>query len=119
MRFDDLGGMDVLGMILTPPRGWNARPDNPARVILNSGLGPMDARVAYAHEVGHGLCHHVGMMSSLALGLEDKHEREAWEIASLLLIPERVVLEEKEVVRIAAACEVPEWLVEIWPLISV
>lgn len=119
VRYDDLGGMDVLGMIINPPGGWDVSAENPARVVINSQLGPADARLTYAHEIGHGICRHVGMLSSMALGMEGRHEREAWEIASLLLIPRHVVIEEREVSRIAAVAEVPEWLVKMWPCTSV
>lgn len=115
VRYDDLGGFDILGMIINPPGGWGASADNPARVVINNKLNEYEARITYAHEVGHGICHHVGLLSSMALGMEERHEREAWEVASLLLIPRHVIEEEREVSRIAAVAEVPEWLVRMWP----
>lgn len=118
IRYIDMAQMNALGAILPPPDGWPVSSQNRARVLIDHELGDTDARLVFAHEVGHGICQHVGELSSLALGLLERHEREAWEVASLLLIPSRVVHEEREIGRIAAVCNVPEWLVELWPSIG-
>lgn len=118
VRHISMDGLGTVGSIMAPPSGWPATPTNRARILLDYGLGNKESRLTLAHEIGHGICHHVGNASSRMLGLEDKHEREAWMVASLLLIPERVIMEEREVSRIAAVCEVPEWLVELWPSTS-
>ena len=118
IRYLDMSGMGSLGTILTPPNGWPVTAQNRARVLIDQDMGPDDARVIIAHEMGHGFCEHVGSASSYALGLHDRHEREAWEAAALLLIPERVIYEEQDVARIAAACGVPHWLVGLWPSTS-
>jgi len=115
IRYLDMSGMEALGTILPPPNGWPVSVDNRARILIDHDLGTDDARIVIAHEIGHGFCQHVGSASSLALGMNDRHEREAWEVAAVLLIPERVIYEEQDVARIAAACSVPAWLVELWP----
>lgn len=114
VRFTDMSKLETSGAILTPANGWPVSPSNRARILIDYNLGRYDARLVLAHEIGHGLCHHVGHFSSEMLGLEDKHEREAWVAAAQLLIPERVVMEEREAQQIAATCEVPVWLVELW-----
>lgn len=116
IRHTDMEAYGLAGAILTPPLGWPVSPQNRARILVDYSLTEWEARLTIAHEIGHGICHHPGNLSSLSLGLEDKHERQAWEVAALLLIPQRVVYEEQEVSRVAAACMVPEWLVELWPL---
>ena len=119
VRYHDLTDAGVLGMALPPKGGWPASSSNKARIVIDSGVGESDARIIYAHEIGHGICEHIGFTSSEALDITGRHEREAWEVASALLIPEEAVREYQTVERIAAACEVPEWLVEIWPFIDV
>lgn len=118
VRFDDLLPMQTLGVILPPLHGWPATTRNRAKILVDLNLGARDARLTIAHEIGHGICEHVGALSSAALGLEHRHEREAWQVAAALLIPPRVVYEEREVSRIAAACDVPAWLVNLWPSID-
>lgn len=118
VRYIDLEKIQSDGAILTPPQGWPVGPDNKAKILLEQTLDPVTARLTLAHEIGHGICQHLGEVSSYMVGLEARHEREAWETAALLLIPERVVYEERDTVQIAAACEVPPWLVKLWPSIS-
>lgn len=113
-RFTDMAQHGMLGAVLTPEHGWPVTPQNRGRILLDYGLSESEARVTMAHEIGHALHHHPGNLAGLTLGLEDKHERQAWEIASRLLIPERVIYEEREAQRIAMVCEVPLFLVELW-----
>lgn len=111
IRYENLSSAGIWGMILEPLSGWGS---GPARVVMHDALGPEDARIVYAHEIGHGVCQHAGALPAALLGLSDRHERQAWAVAATLLIPHRIVMEEREIDRIAEVCMVPEWLVEIW-----
>lgn len=112
VRYEDMDGL--LGVIFPPLEGWPATTRNRARILVNNQLGLHDARLVIAHEIGHALCHHVGQSRSYNLGLDDRHEQESWEVAARLLIPQRVVMEEREIQRVAGACAVPTWLAELW-----
>mgnify|MGYP001367896677 CR=1 FL=1 len=114
VRWENIQSYGMNGMILPPRAGWPATPQSKARVVLDRDLHERQARLTLAHEIGHALCEHVGTFSSVALGINGKHEREAWEVASMLLIPWGIVAEEREVSLVAAACEVPEALVHLW-----
>lgn len=88
---------------------------SPAHVVINSAADRIDQRLLFAHEIGHVLCEHPGSLPHLDLGewWHERDEREAWEVAAYLLIPSQVIWHYGETVLIAAACEVPRWLVDL------
>lgn len=93
---------------------------NPARVLLSDRLSDSNRRLYYAHEIGHAFCCHQGTYTVLSLdnALNDRQERQAWEIAAELLIPTEMVFESifdgRSSEEIAAICEVPPRLVELY-----
>lgn len=113
-RYDDLSLLGVKGLILPPPQGWPALVCNKARVVVDETLGRgWHARLVYAHEIGHGICRHIGSAKASSLGLSERMEREAWEVAARLLLPAEVCMEVGVIHHVAALCYVPEWLVQV------
>lgn len=85
---------------------------------INAQLPSAERRAVIAHELGHWLNgdEHVVRMcraTSFAYYWDARLERDATVAAARLLIPEWAVREYGTVEAIAAACEVPPWLVEI------
>ena len=89
----------------------------PAHVVLDAHSPRMIRRLLYAHEIGHILCGHAGSLVHLELGdwWHDRDEREAWEVASVLLIPHHIFMEGLSTDEVACACGVPRWLVKMYP----
>lgn len=118
VRFASMEHLGLMGALLAPKQGWPVSPDNRGRILLDWGLNEQEVQTTVAHEIGHALYQHPGSRTSLSLGLEDKHERQAWKVASALLIPEHVVMEEQEAERVAMVCEVPLFMVDLWQSIN-
>jgi len=104
-------GMD--GYVI-PPRG-EITESNPAIITIDRRLGQMYSRLVYAHEIGHALYGHEGAfkMTDIDRRLIDREERDAWAVAARLLVPLEAVVRHQERARIAAACFVPEWLLDL------
>lgn len=115
IRFDDLSMAGALAAILSPPDGWPAHAANRARVVIDYSVGSDALPMIYAHEIGHGICGHPGTSCFMGIDIYDKFEREAWSVASGLLIPAEVARSCPDTATIAAECGVAEWLVELWP----
>ena len=114
VRKEDLRPHGIAGYC-TLPDGEMITEDDPVRIIIDRGLGEYEVRLVYAHEIGHGLTRNAG---ELAMGDIDqwfvtKAEREAWEVASVLLVPFEAIEVYGELSRIAVACGVPEQMVEM------
>jgi len=114
VRHADLRPFQLAGSCI-PPTGGRLTPETPARIVLDAALDDYCERLAYAHEIGHGLMGHAGalMMGSIDQWFVDKAEREAWEVASLLLVPYDAITRYGDLHTIALACEVPEHLVSL------
>jgi Zn-dependent peptidase ImmA (M78 family) len=104
----------VAGMVILP-QSLPVTEQNFARVILSDKLTPYECRLVYAHEVAHGIIGHEGelRMAPMDRWFTDKAEREAWEVASRLLVPIRAVVEYEDVTSIAHACRVPQEMVKL------
>jgi Zn-dependent peptidase ImmA (M78 family) len=113
LLIEDLSGMDVAGYVI-PPDG-DISPDNTAPVYIHKRLGPIDRRLAYAHEVGHALHGHAGALTLRQLDewFLDRAELEAWRVAAQLLIPVEAIVQFETVDRIARACLAPPELVKL------
>ncbi|MGI8405129.1 MAG: ImmA/IrrE family metallo-endopeptidase [Thermomicrobiales bacterium] len=114
VRHADLGSFRIMGSCV-PPKDGLLSGDNPAKIVLDSGLDDYTERIAYAHEIGHGLMGHAGdfVMADSDHWFIDKAEREAWEVAALLLVPYDAITRYRHISVIALACEVPEHLVSL------
>ncbi len=104
-------GMD--GYVI-PPHG-EITESNPAIITIDRRLGPLYSRIVYAHEIGHALYGHEGAfkMTDIDRRMADREERDAWSVAARLLVPPEAVVRHEERTRIAAACFVPEWLLDL------
>ncbi len=113
----DLEALAGIPAFAIRPPDLVATSDRPALIYLDARLDVPETRLNYAHEVGHVLCGHAGSLPHLDLGewWYDRDEREAWQVASRLLIPWSVLVSGYTVSDIAMICEVPEWLVEMYP----
>jgi Zn-dependent peptidase ImmA (M78 family) len=107
--YRDLQGTDVLGFLLTLPTPI---------IVIDQSLDAYDARLIHAHEIGHALYGHRGTLRSLSVDkwFDSKAERQAWQVAAHLLIPERVFYEYRgwTVEDIAGLCGVPDWLMAMY-----
>lgn len=114
VRHADLDVFRIAGSCIPPPDGLIS-PATPARVVLDCGLDDYSARIVYAHEIGHALAGHAGELMTIALDawFGDKAEREAWEVAALLLVPYDAISRYQDLYVIALMCEVPEHLVSL------
>lgn len=112
---EDLSRLGIAGFCYarTP-----ATRETPATVVLCRSLTDSHRRIAYAHEVAHGLVAHSGAisLSDLDPWFHSQQEREAWLAAAMLLIPplDRVQTAELTMEGLARACDVPVWLVELY-----
>lgn len=99
-----------------PPKGGVVSLDSPACVVLDEEQPEALRRLYYAHEIGHVLCEHEGSLRTLAVNdwFHDRQEREAWEVASVLLIPTAQMVG-RTAAEVARACGVPTWLAEMYP----
>lgn len=113
----DLAVMAGVPALAIAPDDGRVSLSRPALVYLDVRDTKQDQRLNYAHEIGHVLCGHGASLPSLELGdwWYDKDEREAWEAASRLLIPWTAISSGHTTSEIAMICEVPEWLVEMYP----
>lgn len=120
IRRDDLDEFDLAGLVLLPDGGELA-PENPARVTIHDALDDSTARLIYAHEIGHAVLGHEGSLrlSEMDTWFSDRAEREAWQVAAQLLIPHQVLWLSAQqgwsLDQVAAICDVPLWLVEMYP----
>ncbi len=114
MRKEDLRPYRIAGYC-TLPEGDRITEDDPVKIILDRHLNERDVRLVYAHEIGHGLTWNAGelAMGSIDQWFVNKAEREAWEVASVLLVPFDAIAVYQELSRIALVCDVPEQMVEI------
>jgi len=85
---------------------------------INAQLSSAERRAVIAHELGHWINGDERVIrtcrwSSFAYHWDIRLERDATVAAARLLIPEWVVREYCTVEAIAAACDVPPWLVEM------
>lgn len=87
----------------------------PVPITLCRTLDADAARLVYAHEVGHALYGHEGAFTLMELDrwFQDRSEREAWRVAAQLLVPVDAIARYETVDRIASACRVPAFLVEM------
>lgn len=113
-------GLGLTDFVLMPKGDAPLSTLRPAHVVIADD-DDLPWSVRYAHEVAHAVCRHTG---TLRLGrvdgwFHDRQEREAWQLAARLLIPTRLIYEggfsdwTKD--HIAAACGVPNWLVDLYP----
>lgn len=111
LNLDELG---VAGMVILP-KGGMVSPTNFARILLSDALSPFMERLVYAHEVAHAIIGHPGELRFAGMDrwFVDKAERQAWEVASRLLIPHRAIVEREDVDSIARYCQVPSELVRM------
>ncbi len=106
--------------VVMPQGSGDLSMSRPAHIVLADDH-ELPWRVRYAHEIAHALCRHTGSLRMIQVDgwFHDRQEREAWQLAAHLLIPSRVIYEggwsEWTMSDIAAACGVPEWLVEMYP----
>lgn len=120
MRFvptlTDLRATGSPAFALAPATG-RVSDDRPALVYLDRSLSSLERRWSYAHEIGHVLCGHASSVPTLRVSeeLHDRNEREAWEAAAVLLVPIEAFVEGQTVDGMAALCEVPPWLVQLYP----
>lgn len=108
----DLDTMGVAGLVILP-KAMPITETNFAQVVLNTHLGPDEARLVYAHEVGHAVSGHEGELrcASLDSWFADRAERQAWHVAARLLIPDTAWQDRRDVQRMAATFRVPPALV--------
>ena len=114
IRYEPLARMGILGAC-HPPKSGEVSAANPARILLDDGMPDRLERVVYAHEVGHGILGHRGELAfgPMSEWFSGKNEREAWEVAAMLLVPREALMPYVEASTIAAICEVPEELVHL------
>lgn len=109
----DLSDWGMDGCVI-PPSG-EITPSNPAVINVHKGLSKQRQRIIHAHEIGHALNDHAGAFkweeAKMDLWFADREEREAWEVAAMLLVPIDTVVTYQDASRIATICDVPEWLV--------
>ncbi len=112
----DLRTTGIPACVVLPP-DRDITPTTPATIYLDRRLDRCAKRQSYAHEVGHALLGHTGSVPHLDMGdwWHDSDEREAWEVAALLLIPHEAFQWGWTGQEVAAACEVEPWLVELYP----
>lgn len=117
---------DMFPILLRPLHEWGVQgfvippigvvsTSNPAPVTLDIRLTAHVARLAYAHEIGHGLHGHQGafVLAEMDQWFVRRAEREAWAVAARLLVPIQTVIDYETTEAIATACDVPEWLVDL------
>ncbi|MCS7294381.1 MAG: ImmA/IrrE family metallo-endopeptidase, partial [Dehalococcoidia bacterium] len=85
---------------------------------INALLSSAEQRLVIAHELGHWINGDEQVIrtcrsSSFAYHWDARLERDATIAAARLLIPEWAVREYGTVEAIAAACDVPAWLVQV------
>ncbi|MGI8406020.1 MAG: ImmA/IrrE family metallo-endopeptidase [Thermomicrobiales bacterium] len=114
IRYTDLARFQIAGSCM-PPVSRSITPATPARVVLDTGLDDYRERLVYAHEIGHGLAGHAGYLeiASLDRWFADKAEREAWEVAAVLLVPQGAITRYRDRYVIALMCDVPEFVVSL------
>ncbi len=109
----DLSECGLPAMVWLPSDRPEATMEHPIHILLETDLDSPERRLAYAHEIGHVVCGHPGSLRARQVDnwFGDRHEREAWEFAAKLLVPDSVrwLMETEQA--LASTCEVPEWLV--------
>lgn len=113
----DFGESGVAAVGVPPLAPGEPSPENPAGILIDARLSPAMRRLAYAHEIGHVACGHVGTLAAREINASwhDKQEEQAWEAAAKLLVPLSHFDQGETLEEIAAACRVPVGLVERHP----
>ena len=114
--YEDLWDTGVAACAIPPSNGMPTRA-TPAHIVMDRSLPPSTRRLFYAHEIGHVICEHPGSLRARHVDpwFHDRHEREAWEVAALFLIPPQVFAEGWTKDQMATACEVPRQVFDLYP----
>lgn len=116
----DFGESGVAAVGVPPLLPGDPSSANPAGILIDARIAGRLRRIAYAHEVGHIVCGHVGSLAAREINASwhDKQEAQAWEAAAMLLVPVEAFAWDATVDEIAAACDVPAGLVERHPWLA-
>lgn len=108
-RVSNLAEVGIGGFASPLPDWLDPSEDTPAMVVVDEAEHEKYSwREIYCHEVGHLICNHLGSLRSLKVDewFHSREEREAWEVAALLLIPTEVFEAGGTPEDIARSCDV-------------
>lgn len=107
LRLHGLAGTCLPSSALPPTE------DDPALIVIDDSLSEMSVRLVYAHEIGHAIHGHPGELAWQGMDswFQDKAERQAWEVAAMLLMPWGRI--HGDVQEVSAMTYLPEHLVRL------
>jgi len=102
------------------PEPFPNGPVPPVSIYVRDGLTYEERRMAIAHEVGHAILDHLGShaLYKIAPYFHTKDEREAWQAAAILLIPEHAIDDSPHVRWLERVTLTPAWLINEYPYVQ-